>query len=304
MRHHLTGFIESMRAKAYSPDTLEGRGKIVGQFLTYAASKGVRNIKAIRRELMLRYLVHLRVKKKLKNGSIQTHFSDLKNFFLHLEKNGDLTRNPFDGIHRPKDEDRLPAAVLTPSEAKKILTTPSATHPIGIRDRAVLELLYSTGLRRAELTALMVSDLDLKEGVARVTKGKGGQGRMVPLGERACVALTRYLPIRHQWARRGKPLTDALWVSPQTPFHQIGKVGIYSIVKRNARRAGLNRHAGPHLWRHTFATHLLRNGANLFVVQKLLGHKSIKNTEIYTRVDVRDVRQTQRRCHPRSRRKS
>jgi len=200
--------------------------------------------------------------------------------------------------------DHACGAGITPSEVEKILATPSATHPIGIRDRAVLELLYSTGLRRAELTALMVADLDLKGGLVRVTKGKGGRGRLMPLGERACAAIVRYLPIRHQWARRGKTLTDALWVSPQTPFHHIGKVGLYSIVKRNAMRAGLNRQAGPHLWRHTFATHLLRNGANLFAVQKLLGHQSIKNTEIYTRVSIGDVQQTQSRCHPRSRRKA
>jgi len=304
MRHHLNGFIESMRAKCYSPDTLVGRRKSISYFLTYAEEKGVKKIGAVTREMVLSYMLHLRTEKRLKNGSIQTHFSDLKNFFLHLERNGELTRNPCDGVTRPKDEDRLPAAVLTPSEVEKILATPSATHPVGIRDRAVLELLYSTGLRRAELTALMVADLDLKGGFVRVTKGKGGRGRLVPLGERACAAIARYLPIRHQWARRSQALSDALWVSPQTPFHHIGKVGIYCIVKRNAKRAGLNRHAGPHLWRHTFATHLLRNGAHLFAVQKLLGHQSIKNTEIYTRVSVGDVQQTQCRCHPRSRRKA
>jgi len=288
-----------MRARCYSWHTLKGRSHSINDFLAYAEANGVKVIDAVKRELILRYLVHLRVEKKLKNGSIQNYFSDLKNFFLYLEKNEVLTASPCDGIKRPKDEDRLPAAVLTPSEVHKILLTPSPWRPVGIRDRALLEILYSTGLRAGEATHLQVSDLDLKSGLVRVNKGKGGRGRIVPLGKKACRAIERYLPIRQKWVRKGKTPTDALWVASQARYQPMQIPGICNIVHRNAKRAGLNRNAGAHLWRHTFATHLLRNGANLFAVQKLLGHQKIKNTEIYTRVSIEDVQQTQLRCHPR-----
>jgi integrase/recombinase XerD len=302
MHDLLTAFLESLRARSYSPATLDSRGKALLAFLSFLKAKRITDAHCITRAVIQEYTASLMTCGRYKVGSVLVHLSALRAFFAYLERTGILPINPCDGVAVPKEEDRLPKPVLTPSEVRRILTTPSAFRPVGIRDRALLELLYSTGLRLQELTSLSIHDLDLKGGLVRVNCGKGGRGRVVPMGQSAVAALKKYLPIRQQWSRLATALSDALWLCPQAKHQSIGFMSVSMIVRRNAQRAGLTRSVSPHVWRHTCATHLLRNGANLISVQQLLGHKSIKNTQIYTRVSIQEVKQMQRSHHPRDRR--
>jgi site-specific recombinase XerD len=210
--------------------------------------------------------------------------------------------NPTLGVPLPKAERRLPKRILKPSEVRRLLNAPDQT-PKGLRDRAMLELFYSSGIRREEMARLALPDVDIKNGFVRV-HGKGNRERMVPVGQAACDAIGKYLKeARAVWlkAPRNPGWTNALWLSPIQPHGPLKKEAIAQIIQRHAARA-LGRHVSPHLWRHTFATHLLANGANVVYVQRLLGHRSLKTTEIYTRVTMTDLKKTFARAHPRARR--
>jgi integrase/recombinase XerD len=199
----------------------------------------------------------------------------------------------------PKLPDRLPRRVLTAEEAARVLAQPDTTTHQGKRDRALLELFYSSGLRLAEVTALAVHDLDLSGGFVRVARGKGGRGRVAPLGASAVDALRAYLDTRRVWLEARGQLEAALWLAPLKPHGPLKKEAVALIVRRCAQRAGVGR-VGAHAWRHTCATHLVRDGAAIVYVQKLLGHRSLATTQIYTRVSANDVRETVRASHPRS----
>jgi integrase/recombinase XerD len=154
------------------------------------------------------------------------------------------------------------------------------------------------------MARLTLPDVDIKNGFVRVTRGKGSRDRVVPIGQSACEALARYLKeARSVWlkAKRNPGWTDALWLSPIQPHPPIHKDGMGAIVVRYSKRV-LGRNVSPHLWRHTYATHLVSNGANIVYVQRLLGHKSLKTTDIYTRVTMSDLKKTLQRAHPRTRR--
>lgn len=161
----------------------------------------------------------------------------------------------------------------------------------------MLEVFYAAGLRLAEVTALGVHDLDLSGGFVRVARGKGGRGRVAPLGASAVAALRAYLDARRVWLEKAGRSDAALWLSPIKPHGALGKETIAAIVARCAARVGVR--ASAHAWRHTCATHLMREGAAVVYVQHLLGHRSFKTTQIYTRVSVAEVRATVRASHPR-----
>jgi site-specific recombinase XerD len=210
--------------------------------------------------------------------------------------------NPTPDVPLPKEERRLPKRILKPSEVRKLLNAPDET-PKGLRDRALLELFYSSGIRREEMARLAVPDVDIRNGFVRV-KGKGGRDRVVPIGQTACEAIGRYLKAaRSVWlkAERNPGWTDALWLSPIQPHPPLKKEAVAAIVQRYARQV-LGRNVSPHVWRHSYATHLVSNGANIVYVQRLLGHQSLKTTDIYTRVSVPDLKKTLRRTHPGARR--
>jgi integrase/recombinase XerD len=229
-------------------------------------------------------------------SSIGRNLAALSTFFRYLVYDGKLTDNVAKLLVAPTIWDRLPT-VLGPAAVEKLLAAPDLEQTMGRRDRAALETLYATGCRASEVAGLKVIDLDLAGGSARCI-GKGDKERFVPLGARAREALRDYLE-RDRFkllagrtgipevflTRRGRPLT---------------RVGLWTIVKTHARAAGLPESVSPHTLRHSFATHLLAGGADLRVVQEMLGHASIATTQIYTRVELSRLREVHARCHPRS----
>ena len=197
----------------------------------------------------------------------------------------------------PKLIRKLPGT-LTPREVERLLEAPEAKSPQGLRDRAILELLYSSGLRASEVTALALQDIDLKEGYLRVISGKGGKERIVPVGEKAVEAINTYLSVARPRLVKQKT-GSALFLSMRG--QAISRKTIWLMIKKCAARAGLKKSVKPHLLRHSFATHLLSGGADLRVIQEMLGHSDIATTQIYTNVEKKRLLEQHETYHPRNR---
>jgi integrase/recombinase XerD len=229
--------------------------------------------------------------------SIGRHLASLSTFFRFLIFDGQLTENTAKLLTAPTVWDRLPT-VLGPASVERLLSTPSAETVFGRRDRAALETLYATGCRASEVVGLRPADLDLRAGLARCV-GKGDKERHVPLGSRAREAISLYLSNGDRTrlvARR--PETKELFVAKGG--RPLSRVGLWRLVKTHAKAAGITANVSPHTLRHSFATHLLAGGADLRVVQEMLGHSSIATTQIYTRVELSRLREVLARFHPRS----
>jgi len=291
----LRNYLAALRVRGLSPATLTSRAQAVRRFL---ARLGKNDLRAVTRSEMEDYAASL-LSSRLTAGTVGVHLTALRSFFDWLETTDAVLVNPCVGVPLPKLPDRLPRRVLTAAEVARVLAQPDTGTNQGRRDRALLEVFYSSGLRLAEVAALGVHDLDLSGGVLRVARGKGGRGRVAPLGASAVEALRAYLDTRRVWQEAGGTFTPALWLSPIKPHGPLKKEAVALTVRRCAVRAGVGS-VGAHAWRHTCATHLVRDGAAIVYVQRLLGHRSLATTQVYTRVSAADVRATVRASHPRS----
>ena len=229
-------------------------------------------------------------------GSIGRHLASLSTFFRFLIFDGKLSENVAKLLVAPTVWDRLPT-VLGPAAVEALLNSPNLETPLGRRDRAALETLYATGCRASEVSSLQPRDLDLGRGMARCV-GKGDKERIVPLGSRACEALTSYLEKDRPILTARRPATATVFVTRWG--RPLSRVGLWHIVKTHALAAGLPTSVSPHTLRHSFATHMLAGGADLRVVQEMLGHASIATTQVYTRVELSRLREVHARFHPRS----
>ena len=227
--------------------------------------------------------------------TLRLETSILRSFGSHLQKMNRTPKSLSVGLRSPKLSRRLPPS-LTPDQVRKIVETPSPKTPLGLRDRALLELLYAAGLRASEILSLRIEQLDLPGRSARVI-GKGDKERLVLLGSAAQEALDRYLHTARPKLVRSKSGGE---VFLGNHGRRLTTSHLWGIVKRAAQTAGLDTRVYPHLLRHSFATHLLSGGADLRVIQELLGHASIGTTEIYTHVDEDRLAATVDRFHPRS----
>jgi integrase/recombinase XerC len=231
----------------------------------------------------------------LDGRSIRRHLAAARSFYRFLLKEGLAARNPAAGIRAPKAAKRLPK-VLSPDEAARLVEIP-VEHDVDARDRALLELFYSSGLRLAELAALDLADLDLQEGVVRTT-GKGTKTRVVPVGNKARAALGEWLSRRGAHAATGEV---AVFLGRRG--RRLGRRSIQDIVSRRARRQGLSQPVHPHMLRHSFASHVLESSSDLRAVQELLGHANIATTQVYTHLDFQHLAKVYDQAHPRARRR-
>lgn len=220
--------------------------------------------------------------------------SSLRKFYTWLRRRGDVEHDPCATLQSPQRGKPLPHT-LTENEVESLLAAPETGEPLGQRDRAMLELLYATGLRVTELVSLRLDQVNLRLGVVRVV-GKGSKTRLVPIGEEAASWLEAYL----REGRRvilGARLNDDLFVTDRGTA--MTRQAFWHLIKRHALRAGIRKHLSPHTLRHAFATHLLNHGADLRVVQLLLGHSDLSSTQIYTHVAQERLKELHARCHPR-----
>ena len=231
------------------------------------------------------------------NRSLARKIAALNSFFLWLKRIDHLEHNPMDKIRRPRFSRDLPK-FFTEEEMALLLTIPDTADKYGIRNQAMLELLYSSGLRVSELAGLRVQDMDLGKGLVRVT-GKGDKERIIPVGSRAIEAIRRYLPVREEL--KSEHSGGHLFLSKSGKALDGDQLGI--LLGRYIRLIGTEKGFSIHTLRHSFATHLLSRGADLRAIQALLGHANLSTTQIYTHVTLEDVKKAYSTGHPRSRKK-
>ena len=223
--------------------------------------------------------------------------SFIRSLFTFLHHENLISHNPALSLKLAREPEALPKNVLTPQEARKLVEAPDTSTLLGYRDRTLLELLYSTGIRKSELLNLKVDDVNLEEELLIVRQGKGGKDRVVPLSAVACQFLETYLKAIRPELLRGHQ-TKVLFVSMRFGY-TLGEHSIGHLIKKYTQQAKVKKHVTAHLWRHSCATHLLKNNANLRHVQEMLGHKNLSTTERYLRLTITDLKEAHRKFHPR-----
>jgi len=292
-------FKEYMRSKGFSPRTIKDYPSQLNFFIRYLESCNIMQLNQITKEVILNYQMSLLTQDK--PISLETQYARLvvvKSFFRYLVKTNQILYDPASDLELPKRKKNLPRDIMTKKEVFRLLNQPNPDTPLGLRDKAILELLYSTGIRNQELRQLNVYDVDTTNNDARINQGKGKKDRIVPLGEIAASYIEEYIKYA-----RGKLLnnkeTNILFISKNGL--PINHSNLIWIIKKYVKHAKIKKHITPHSLRHTCATHLLKNKASLRHIQKLLGHASIETTQIYTQLELSDLKKAHKMYHPRER---
>ena len=278
--------------KGLSDNTLQSYRRDLKQFAAWLQARGTSLLPCTRADLQ-QYL-GWRVKERLRANSTSRMLSCLRGFFRYLLREEQISEDPVLLIDSPKKGRSLPK-ILTEDDVERLLDAPEVNDPIHFRDRAMLEVLYATGLRVTELVSLQLFEVNLNQGVIRVM-GKGGKERLVPLGEEAISWLQRYL-VQIRPLLLGENISDVLF--PSRRGQQMTRQTFWHRIKHYALVAGIDKPLSPHVMRHAFATHLLNHGADLRVVQMLLGHSDLSTTQIYTHVAQQRLQSLHRLHHPR-----
>ncbi|TDQ36885.1 tyrosine recombinase XerC [Thiopseudomonas denitrificans] len=294
MQEQLECWLQGRRAgRQLSAHSIEAARRDLQQALAFWQANGIADWVQVTPADVRSWLAGLR-RSGYAPASIARMLSSVRSFFRHLQRETVLVNNPAQGVRPPRGEKRLPR-VLDVDRAGQLLDELPADSPQQLRDRAILELFYSSGLRLSELAGLDLPDLDLTTGQVRVL-GKGNKERLLPVGRRACQALRDWLEVRERMARE-----------PQALFVGLRGARIHTSVVRkalaSAGQAGLGQHLHPHMLRHSFASHMLESSQDLRAVQELLGHASISTTQIYTHLDFQHLAQVYDQAHPRAKRK-
>jgi integrase/recombinase XerD len=271
-------------------------------FLRWCEGNGIDRVAAVSHAVLLRFQEHLYLHRKI-NGeplSVSSQYSRLaliRLWFQWMHRKAHIRHDPTKALELPRTAYKLPT-VLTKQQVARVLAQPDIERPIGVRDRAIMEVLYSTGIRRTELIHLNLGDIDRERGVVTVREGKGKRDRTVPIGERALVWLDQYLSHVRATAKSGR-CTDAVFLTSTgasfTPNH------LSLLVRKYIRTADIPKHGACHVFRHTMATHMLENGADTRYIQEMLGHARLDTTQIYTHVSIRRLKQVHVRTHPSAR---
>lgn len=284
-------FALELRVKGYSENTIKCTCFNTQKFLKTAGVSPRR----VGSNDIEKYVFYLRDALRYSNQSIQTTIQSLKRFYGYLHRTGQILIDPTADLEAPEVKKLFPKNILSSLEMESIRKAVSGTSILKLRDRAIIEVLYSTGLRLSELAGLDIADLDLIAGILRVQKGKGGRDRRAVINSDAISAVKIYLERRMQTPGQ----TNALWINYKGD--RLSGQMIRKILNRCAEDADVKTPAYPHAWRHGLATALLRQGANIVEVQRFLGHVSIRSTQVYTHILIRDLKKIHHRSHPRER---
>ncbi|OBQ45854.1 recombinase XerD [Halodesulfovibrio spirochaetisodalis] len=278
--------------RGLSENTLTSYETDLRSFLLFLEEKKF-NVEDVTDQSIFLYIMHLR-RGGLNSRSLARHLSALRGFFQYCFDENYLNANPVQYLENPKLPKTLPD-VLSVEEVQAILEQPDMKKKLGFRDRAILELLYASGLRVTECVTLKPIDLDLQSGLLRV-HGKGSKDRVVPMHNAAMQILQLYM---RDWRPHFAPIEDYVFLNRSGKG--LTRQAIWKLVQRYVLKAEVHKSVSPHTFRHSFATHLLDGGADLRTVQLLLGHADISATEIYTHVQADRLRQIHKQFHPRSR---
>lgn len=293
MEDHLTSYMNHLSGeKNASPYTLRNYRREIGEFVDFCKTKQVSNWDGVDKEIVRDYLAWLNGENYAK-ASVARRLSELRSFCRYLMREKVLFANPFDTVSAPKLPKRLPR-FLSGEEVKDLLAAPDHSDPQGMRDRAILELLYAAGMRVSELVNLNLADMDSTRAQIKVV-GKGNKERLVLIGKPAMRAVLNYV-------REGRPKLIGKKTSNAMFLNRFGtRLTVRSVqmtLEKFAMKAGIKGEVTPHVLRHTFATHLLDGGADLRSVQELLGHESLSTTQIYTHVTQTKQKEVYLSAHP------
>lgn len=292
----LEGFLNYLLIdRMLSENTIKSYGLDLQSFLRFLDEKNIL-VKAVGKQDLQQYLAYL-YDAGFEPSTVSRHLSTIRAFYDYLLLEGVVKASPCELIESPKLPKKLPM-VLTLDEVSRLLDSLTSDTPYNLRNKAMIELLYASGMRVSELLDLDVTDLYLEMGFVRCL-GKGAKERIVPIGQLAIKALEQYLAIggRPELLKEGKN-TDALFLNRLGT--RMSRQGFWKILKAQARQIGITKEISPHKLRHSFATHLIENGADLRIVQELLGHADISTTQIYTHISRSHLQKVIEQAHPRS----
>jgi integrase/recombinase XerD len=280
--------------RGLSANTIASYGRDIAQFVEFAGEMGTDCPTAITEDLLTQFLARLR-RERYATASVARKLAAVRAFLKFLQREGEVAGDLAGSVEYPRPAKPLPKT-LTEGEIVRLLRQPNTSEDAGLRNRAMLETLYATGLRVSELVGLRADDVNPAAGFVRCV-GKGSKERVVPIGEVAVQTIQLYLDkCRPRFLKGGR--SEYLFLTnrggPMT------RVGFWKIVKKYARAAGITRHVTPHVLRHSFATHLLEHGADVRSIQEMLGHASVATTQVYTHVTRDHLREVYRKAHPRA----
>jgi len=301
--HWVPRFLESLRVRNYSERTVIGTLSALRMFVEWAVNRELEHANQITKPVLdayQRWLFHFRTAggKPLAFSSQRQRLQKVKNFFRWLTRENVIPSNPASELEMPRIERRIPRAILSESEVEKVLARADIVEVVGLRDRAIMEVLYSTGIRRFELAGLDLVDIEPARGVLTVRQGKGKKDRVVPIGERALTWVARYLD-KARPELVAPPGAPALFLSERgerlTPTYLTQHIRLY------VHGAKLGKSGSCHIFRHSMATLMLEGGADVRLIQEILGHADMSTTAIYTRVSIRHLKRVHDATHPAAR---
>lgn len=294
-------YLEWMRMRNCSLRTIALWDFNLRRFLAWCGERGVDSVRQVTPELLAAYrraLFHYRNPKTglaLKFATQASYLTSVRRWFVWLAQEQFVAENAAAGLELPKPERRLPTSVLTVDEVERMLNATDVSRPLELRDRAMLETFYSTGMRCGELCSLQVYDLEAERRLVTIRQGKNRKDRVVPIGERALAWVEKYTAdVRPAWAAQTNETTLFLSVNGRS----LGRNNLSAIIRGYVLRAGIPKRGSCHLLRHTAATLMMENGADLRSLQMFLGHERLNTTQIYTHVSIQRLREVHDKTHP------
>lgn len=294
MKDYVLKFLDFLeKDKRLSLNTLQSYRRDIEQYITYLNEIKLQNIANTNKTTVIAYLLHLQ-KKGRATSTISRNLASIRSFYQYLTKNGVISADPTEDLESPKVEKKLPQ-ILSTKEVELLLDQPKCDDLKGFRDKAMLELLYATGIRVSELICLDVTDINLEMGYIKCNKGT--RERMIPIGSLSIQAISEYLAkSRNLLIQRNDE--KALFVNVNGK--RLTRQGFWKIIKLYKNQAKINKDITPHTLRHSFAAHLLENGADLRSIQEMLGHSDISSTQVYAQIAKNRIKEVYKKTHPRA----
>lgn len=295
------GYIRSLKVRNFSIRTIAATTWKLNKFLDYLTAQGIDLVDRISAQTIRDYQMSLyqSINRKGRPNTVGYQnglLSTAKNFTRYLKENDYIVSDPGRNVAYAKEPKRLPRGILTPAEARKIIHAPDTTTVLGYRDRTIMEVLYSSGIRKSELNNLTLADVDYHDGFLRIIEGKGRKDRIVPIGRIACRYLENYIKsVRPELIR--DPYNQYLFLTFRG--RRFSKNAVWELIKKYAKKAKIKKNVCPHTLRHSCATSMLKNRADIVTIQRLLGHSSLDSTQVYTLLSITDLKEVHKRCHPR-----
>lgn len=294
-------YLNALLAEGRSRHTIRGAKSALKQIAVFLEGIEVREVAELDQDRLMRYREDLawRLTPKGTPLGVRSQLEQLGHlsaFCRFLVAQSWLLASPAAAIPRPRKPSRMPSAIMDIKEVERVMTQPDMRTPRGFRDRVILEVLYSTALRREEIANLLITDVDTEGGYVFVREGKGAKDRVTPLGQSVCDLVKSYLAgVRAEWINAAKDhhLFLNRWGKGMEPN------AVWHVVRKYVKLAGLEKAISTHTFRHSCATHMLRNGAPIRQLQEMLGHASLETTQLYTRVTINDLHAMHKRFHPR-----